>query len=274
MLFRSWPLTVLIIFFLLHKPLIDAINNIKNIIFKQKDGPEIAINMQEKNQEPPSSPIAINMQEKNQEPPSSPFSEEKGTKPAAKLADLSESVKVGREKIHEKDYFFNTVEMDFIRREFRVILEGKLSDKNLPAYQAFLQSYIETKEKARQDLNLNEEYIQNKILGYLVVIDLQLFYEKTYHYIFGSQIKILQFMDINYPNGIEKFQIYNQFYLDALNKYPNLKTYPFDPYLNFLVNWLLIREKDGFYTITNIGIGFLEYISGPYYRKDINMKFN
>lgn len=214
------------------------------------------------------------MQEKNQEPPSSPFSEEKGTKPAAKLADLSESVKVGREKIHEEDYFFNTAEMDFIRREFRVILEGKLSDKNLPAYQAFLQSYIETKEKARQDLNLNEEYIQKKILGYLVVIDLQLFYEKTYHYIFGSQIKILQFMEIHYPNGIEKFKIYNQFYLDALNKYPNLKTYPFDPYLNFLVNWFLIREKDGLYTITNIGIGFLEYINGPYYRKDINMKFN
>lgn len=244
LLFRSWPLTVLIIFFSLHKQIGSTIERIKNIIFKKKDGSEIAIDMQDRSEI------------------------------ATKLPDLAENVNVNGEKIHEKDYFFNTAETDFIRREFRAMLERKLSDENIPAYQAFLQSYIETKEKAKQDLSLNEEYIQKKILGYLVVIDLQLFYEKTYHYIFASQIKILQFMDINYPNGIEKSHIYNQFYLDALNKYPNLKTYPFDSYLNFLVDWFLIRKKDGFYTITNIGRGFLEYINGPYYRKDINMKFN
>ena len=75
---------------------------------------------------------------------------------------------------------------------------------------------------------------KKKLIGYSASIDMTLFYEKLYGLIFGSQINLLHYLRASIPFGVKKEFIRKEYYDKAVKKYPNLKTYVFESYMNFL----------------------------------------
>jgi len=86
-----------------------------------------------------------------------------------------------------------------------------------------------------------------------------LWFENTYWLIYGSQLGILKALNGYRTVGASKEQV-KEIYDEAVRRYPKLAEYSFDIYLAFLLQNVLIAEKDGRLYITPIGTAFLNYI--------------
>lgn len=91
-------------------------------------------------------------------------------------------------------------------------------------------------------------------------------YERIFNNIFGTQINLLTSLaDLNgQPLSLPQLYI---FYKDHQTR-TNLTTYPIDNYLNFLIQFGLIKsiknDNQSSYLITDFGIRFLSYIKENY----------
>ncbi len=127
----------------------------------------------------------------------------------------------------------------------------------------------EQNEFITQALNLNsisEVDEKVKILKkYSILLILAVKFNWLYTRIFGSQIKILIFLNSVKDADIKRIK---DFYIEAQNKFPETyKTYSFDEYLMFLKsNQLLTVAENNLVSITDYGKDFISYI--------VNGKFN
>jgi hypothetical protein len=95
----------------------------------------------------------------------------------------------------------------------------------------------------------------------LSVIKLSLAAETTYRVIFGSQIRLLRFLNLYGPQLSGRV---HQFYESAREKFPLLyESYSFEKYVEYLVTNLLISKgQDGnIYSITAAGREFLKWMT-------------
>ncbi len=110
----------------------------------------------------------------------------------------------------------------------------------------------ESSDKDADQLKKELEVTQGNLTQALTT----LLYEKTYRLIFPSQIRILREI-FNTPSKTVRADVVFSNYKKTI-WFPS---YPFADYVNFLKNFLMIAEtENGSYTITPLGIGFLEYI--------------
>ncbi len=209
-----------------------------------------------------------NIQKQNPEPPPALISENLAVGVPIKSAVSSKEPEL-------QNYILNEREIQIIRGVFPNSLKEKLLDYNSNPLLIWIQSFEKVIAEAKVKLNLEESYLQKKLIGYSASIDMALFYEKLYSLIFGSQINLLHYLRASIPYGVEKEFIRKRYYDEAVKKYPNLKTYLFESYMNFLESWFLIikiiEEGNEGYKITNIGVAFLDYTSS---KIDIGSKLN
>ena len=80
------------------------------------------------------------------------------------------------------------------------------------------------------------------------------FFEFIYRLIFGSQINLLYALKNN--------NLLSKEILEAMHRRSLSKDYPFDLYINFLENnnLILFNSSSGLYTITPLGLAFLDYL--------------
>ena len=124
-------------------------------------------------------------------------------------------------------------------------------------------SLRENEKRIKEDLeNRNLSNPQEKIdvlVRHLAVYQLSYVFEYLNLAIYGSQISILQHLNSK-PLG-ETLDAIRPFYTRAAEKYSETYTnYPFEDYLNFLVNLGFIQEKDERYLLTALGRDFLVYL--------------
>jgi len=92
--------------------------------------------------------------------------------------------------------------------------------------------------------------------------------DKVYYYIYGSQIKLLEFLSIQ-ENGESNMQSILFFFEQA--KQNNPETFinaRFSDYINFLISWDLVQNINSKWVITTRGQGFIKYITAMQYNKD------
>ncbi len=92
-------------------------------------------------------------------------------------------------------------------------------------------------------------------------------FENVYHLIFQSQTDILQIINNQTENKLSKA------ILEAIHRRTVwIKTYAFENYIGFLVNNFLLtfNSEDQTYSITPLGILFLNYIKEMRYPKKVN----
>jgi hypothetical protein len=93
-------------------------------------------------------------------------------------------------------------------------------------------------------------------------------YSEAYNLIFGSQILLLQALNMQREPVESLFLI--TFYESAKNQYPEFySSYTFESYINFLKAVGFINTENGKYFITVLGRGFLTYLveTGSNFRK-------
>jgi hypothetical protein len=89
--------------------------------------------------------------------------------------------------------------------------------------------------------------------------NLNLFYERTYRLIFGTQIQALQFLNTRNFIGVDPAEL--MYYLNEHHRLGGDPNKTLDPYLGFMVSSTLIYVgADGKYYITGYGRGLLQYI--------------
>jgi hypothetical protein len=82
-------------------------------------------------------------------------------------------------------------------------------------------------------------------------------FERTYNFVFGSQIALLQQLN-SIPQTVEQARAY---YERAGSAFPEIyKNYTFEQWLNFLQSFLLTTKEGDRISITQRGRGFLRYI--------------
>lgn len=83
-------------------------------------------------------------------------------------------------------------------------------------------------------------------------------FERTYNFIFGSQILLLERLN----SGPLTMDNLKEFHERARAAFPDIyKNYTFEQWLNFLESFALIaRTQDGMFTITHRARGFLRYV--------------
>jgi len=107
--------------------------------------------------------------------------------------------------------------------------------------------------------NIMQQTEREKILlRYLAALAISYSFEKTYFPIFGSQILALQVLN---SSGRAEENNLRTFYDYAANAAPEFyKTYPFESWMGFMKNSLLIKPVNGALEITLEGREFLKYI--------------
>lgn len=86
-------------------------------------------------------------------------------------------------------------------------------------------------------------------------------YEKIYYTIFGSQIRILEFLAVQ-DNGATSVSNIFPFYEQVVKEYPaTYQDRSFTDYMNFLVAFGLVINTDNNWMITRDGRAFLTYIT-------------
>lgn len=153
--------------------------------------------------------------------------------------------------------FKATTEQEIINKPFDKVP----SDELMKSFDS--KFLLEQEKKITDDLrgrNIIEDVEKNKILiRFLAATQIQLTFERLYSHIYGSQLNILQSLNSN-PNGDTKDAII-QIYSQASQMYPEVyKTYSFDDYIGFMINFNLVEQKNGRYHITYIGKDFLTFI--------------
>lgn len=96
-------------------------------------------------------------------------------------------------------------------------------------------------------------------------------FEKVYYLIFGSQIRLLEFLSVQ-PDGKAPAQALAPFF--EITKYNNPEhfgTDHFSDFMQFLLNWQLVENHGGDWGITKNGRAFIIYITAM--RLDKNKSF-
>jgi hypothetical protein len=87
-------------------------------------------------------------------------------------------------------------------------------------------------------------------------------YEKTYRLIFGTQIALLQQLNLMAAAGAD-FQFVSSFHsqhLQQVRVFNPRYDYPVTSYIGFLQTFNLVHEQGGRYYITDVGRGFLQWM--------------
>jgi hypothetical protein len=101
---------------------------------------------------------------------------------------------------------------------------------------------------------------QKVLIRYLAAVSISQRFERTWYWIWGSQLKMLDALNSIKPNGLSAESL-NKFYENGKNTSPELYTnYTFDQWLTFLKTWVLVREDNGIIRITLAGEEFLKYL--------------
>lgn len=122
-------------------------------------------------------------------------------------------------------------------------------------------------KRVEEDLNLkNVEDIEEKIRRlkkYATIKEITTIYLNLYLIIYGSQLRLLQYLNFRRGIGETKENLKKQFYDPASNLFSEFyKNYTFEEYFNFLLTWSLVTTVGGDrYGITITGKDFLTYLT-------------
>ena len=119
------------------------------------------------------------------------------------------------------------------------------------------QRIYDTLEK----LNIRSDPEKVKVLAkHHANLQLKNAYVEIYLLIFGSQLELLQALNVQ-TSPVES-EFLNFFYITANRQYPDFyKSYSFESYTNFLISAGLVKSENGKYLITALGRGFLAYLT-------------
>jgi hypothetical protein len=96
------------------------------------------------------------------------------------------------------------------------------------------------------------------LYSYSIVLFLILNFERVYASIYGSQIKLLQFLNSSPETEVSKLEF---FYTEAKTLNPYIyQTYTYEEYLFFLSEYRLINVENSKATITVVGRDFLKFL--------------
>mgnify|MGYP003109586545 CR=1 FL=1 len=123
---------------------------------------------------------------------------------------------------------------------------------------------IEKETKIEKLKNDNEKI--ERLKNYSTIIYIMRHFDSIYSAIFGSQIRILERLNTLQPESRDSLKFY---YESAKKHNPKFyENYPYEDYLNFLINFMLIREDNGIIQLTILGVDFLKYLTES--NKDVN----
>ncbi len=93
-------------------------------------------------------------------------------------------------------------------------------------------------------------------------------FEYIYNSIFGSQIRLLEFLSVQ-QEGKSEASTVSEFLATAKNNFPDtLKDKTFSEYMNFLLNFGLVENVGENWTITEKGRAFITYITAVQHDKN------
>ena len=116
-------------------------------------------------------------------------------------------------------------------------------------------------------INTDEEKI-DVLVKNLAQQQLTSAFEKVYYYIFGSQIRLLEFLSVQESGTSETTDILPFFEEFKKSNPESLAEAKLSDYLNFFVSWGLLQCGDNQYTITKQGRAFLTYITAMQLNKN------
>lgn len=122
---------------------------------------------------------------------------------------------------------------------------------------------VELEEVIKQQLSqFNKDTDKIKVLvANLAHNQLYASFERVDNTIFGSQIKLLEFMNSKDTEPTTNDDAH-EFYKVAYTQNPEFfKTYSFESYMKYLESFLLIQNVVGGWTINKFGIAFLVYLA-------------
>ena len=111
-----------------------------------------------------------------------------------------------------------------------------------------------------QQKGLSNNEAVDVLARHLAATQLALHFEYIYSTIWGSQLRLLRYLNSQAPVG-DTAENLKAFYDAAAITYPQVyEDYSFENYLGFLLSRILIKKVDGNYGITNFGRDFLIYL--------------
>ena len=103
---------------------------------------------------------------------------------------------------------------------------------------------------------------------HLAALQLTASYEKIYYQIFGSQIRLLEYLN-SLPEKKSDSSEIEQFYIDTKTVNPEyFGASDFTQYMEFLISWGLVTTNSKKCLITKAGIGFLKHITALKFNKN------
>lgn len=85
--------------------------------------------------------------------------------------------------------------------------------------------------------------------------------EKIYYYIFGSQIRLLEFLSVQADGKSDTLRLTEFFEKTKADHSETFEDMQFSDYMNFLVTWELVRNVETEWEITKHGRAFITYIT-------------
>lgn len=131
------------------------------------------------------------------------------------------------------------------------VSEQSFSTPGIKIREDELRSLEEFKSLSKDELN---DILFKKLAGQSLATE----FERIYQLIYGSQIKILQYLN-SQQTGAHLTSIKHYYDKAVLEFADAYKDYSFENYMRFLLNYTLILQKDGFLFITICGKEFLLY---------------
>lgn len=115
-----------------------------------------------------------------------------------------------------------------------------------------------SKETEVSNLKTSDEKIE-RLTNYSSLLYIMRHFDNLYNNIFGSQIRILEYINSHSQITRESTKF---IYENAKKNNPKFyENYSYNNYLNFLFDYILIREDDGILNITILGVDFLKYLT-------------
>jgi len=93
-------------------------------------------------------------------------------------------------------------------------------------------------------------------------------FERIYHNIFGSQIRLLEFLSVQENGQSDTSKIVSFFDTAKENAPDTFENTQFSDYINFLSSWDLVSNIDSKWSITKKGRAFIKYITAMQLNKN------
>lgn len=105
-----------------------------------------------------------------------------------------------------------------------------------------------------------------RLTNYGCLLYIMRHFDNVYNNIFGSQIRILEYLNSHSKQTPDSIRF---FYENAIKSHLKFyENYSYEEYLNFLIDFNLIRKDGEILNITILGIDFLKYLTES--NKDVN----